>query len=113
MDSDRTEARTWQSSKSAETYGRGSGYVIDADLKSYFDTIPQDKLIQQVREEVVDGSVILLLESFLNSGVMDGGSFHLNESGCPQGGVISPLRSNIYLHPLDALMAERGHRITR
>ena len=91
----------------------GYVYVIDADLKSYFDTIPHDKLMSLVREEVVDGSVIHLLESFLKAGVMDGGSFHLNEKGTPQGGVISPLLANIYLHPLDKVMTERGHRITR
>jgi retron-type reverse transcriptase len=44
---------------------------------------------------------------------MDGGSYYLNETGTPQGGVISPLLANIYLHPLDALMEERGHRLTR
>ena len=88
-------------------------YVIDADLKAYFDTIPQDKLILAVQEEVVDGSVIRLIKRFLQAGVMDGGSFHLNEKGTPQGGVISPLLANIYLHPLDELMTERGHRITR
>lgn len=88
-------------------------YVIDADLKSYFDLIPQDKLILAVREEVVDGSVLRLIESFLQSGVMENGSFHLNEQGVPQGGVISPMLANIYLHPLDKIMTERGHRITR
>lgn len=91
----------------------GYVYVIDADLKSYFDTIPHDKLISLVREEVVDGSVIHLLESFLQAGVMEGGSFYLNDKGTPQGGVISPLLANIYLHPLDELMEERGHRLTR
>jgi RNA-directed DNA polymerase len=91
----------------------GYVYVIDADLKSYFDTIPHDKLLNAVREEVVDGSVLHLLESFLQAGVMEGGSFHLNEAGTPQGGVISPLLANIYLTPLDRIMTERGHRITR
>jgi len=91
----------------------GYVYVIDADLKSYFDTIPHDKLMSLVREEIVDGSVIELLESFLQAGIMEGGSFHLNEKGTPQGGVISPLLANIYLHPLDELMTKRGHRITR
>ncbi|GLB58087.1 hypothetical protein NCCP133_02200 [Cytobacillus sp. NCCP-133] len=91
----------------------GYVYVIDADLKSYFDTIPHDKLMSLIREEIVDGSVIGVLESFLQAGVMDGGSFHLNEKGTPQGGVISPLLANVYLHPLDELMTERGHRITR
>jgi group II intron reverse transcriptase/maturase len=91
----------------------GYVYVIDADLKSYFDTIPHDKLMSLVREEIVDGSVIGLLKCFLQAGIMEGGSFHLNEKGTPQGGVISPLLANVYLHPLDELMTERGHRITR
>jgi group II intron reverse transcriptase/maturase len=91
----------------------GYPYVIDADLKAYFDTIPQEKLLDRVREEVADGSVIELLRRFLQAGVLENGSFHLNETGTPQGGVISPLLANIYLHPLDKRMAERGHRMTR
>lgn len=91
----------------------GYWYVIDADLKAYFDTIPHEKLIEAVREEVVDGSVLELIRRFLQAGVLENGSFHLNEVGTPQGGVISPLLANIYLHPLDKLMTERGHRITR
>jgi len=91
----------------------GYRYVIDADLKAYFDTIPHEKLIGMVKETVVDGSVLSLLEQFLKAGVLDGGSFYLNERGSPQGGVISPLLANIYLHPLDKVMTERGHRITR
>lgn len=91
----------------------GYTYVIVSDLKSYFDLIPHDKLLSAVKEEVVDGSILKLLESFLKSGVMDNGSFYMNEQGCPQGGVISPLLANIYLHPLNKLMTERGHRMTR
>lgn len=91
----------------------GYVYVIDADLKSYFDTIPHERLISAVREEIVDGSVLRLIESFLKAGVLEDGSFHLNEKGTPQGGVISPLLANIYLHPLDEQMTERGHRMTR
>lgn len=91
----------------------GYVYVIDADLKSYFDTIPHDRLIEAVREEVVDGTVLRLIEGFLKSGVLDQGSFQMSEKGSPQGGVISPLLANIYLHPLDRVMTERGHRITR
>ncbi|MDQ6418296.1 reverse transcriptase domain-containing protein, partial [Paenibacillus sp. LHD-117] len=91
----------------------GYRYVIDADLKSYFDTIPHEKLIGKVKETVVDGSVLTLLEEFLKAGVMDDGSYHLNEQGTPQGGVISPLLANIYLYPLDQVMTERGHRLTR
>ena len=91
----------------------GFRYVIDADLKSYFDTIPHEKLIGLVKETVVDGSVLELLREVSTSRVMEGGSFHMNEQGTPQGGVISPLLANIYLHPLDEMMTERGHRLTR
>lgn len=91
----------------------GYTYVIDADLKAYFDTIPHDRLIAAIREEVVDGSVLALIRRFLESGVMDNGSYHTNDVGTMQGGVISPLLANIYLHPLDKLMTERGQRITR
>jgi group II intron reverse transcriptase/maturase len=66
-----------------------------------------------VRESVVDGGVLLLLEKFLKAGILESGSFHLNDQGTPQGGVISPLLANIYLHPLDKAMTERGHRLTR
>ncbi|GIO95279.1 hypothetical protein J14TS5_03650 [Paenibacillus lautus] len=91
----------------------GFRYVIDADLKSYFDTIPHEKLIGMVKETVVDGSVLELLKKFLKAGVLEDGSFQINEHGTPQGGVISPLLANIYLHPLDERMSERGHRLTR
>jgi group II intron reverse transcriptase/maturase len=91
----------------------GYVYVIDADLQSYFDTIPHEKLMEKVGEEISDGSVLNLIELFLKSGVMDNGSFYLNDRGSPQGGVCSPLLSNIYLHAFDAIMVERGHRITR
>ncbi|OXM87401.1 reverse transcriptase domain-containing protein [Paenibacillus rigui] len=84
----------------------GYRYVIDADLKSYFDTIPHERLIGLVKETVVDGSVLALLEQFLRTGVMDGGSHHLNKQGTLQG-------ANIYLHPLDKIMTKRGHRLTR
>lgn len=91
----------------------GFRYVIDADLKSYFDTIPHEKLMGMVKETVVDGSVLELLKKFLQAGVLEGGSLQMNEHGTPQGGVISPLLANIYLHPLDQAMSERGHRLTR
>lgn len=91
----------------------GFRYVIDADLKSYFDTIPHEKLIGMVKETVVDGSVLELLKRFLKAGVLEGGSFQINEHGTAQGGVMSPLLANIYLHPLDQMMSERGHRLTR
>lgn len=85
----------------------GYNYVIDADLKSYFDTIPHEKLITVVREEVVDGSVPELIRRFLQSGVIDNGSYHMNEVGTMQGGGISPLLANI---PASIGKAEDGAR---
>jgi RNA-directed DNA polymerase len=92
---------------------RGYNWVVDADLKSYFDTIPRDRLLEQVRRDVVDGKVLALLEAFLTAEVMDSGKGWVPEGGTPQGAVISPLLSNIYLDPLDQGMAELGYEMVR
>lgn len=99
--------------KVTEHLNAGHHYVIDADLQSYFDTIPHDKLEKQIRRRVTDGSVIQLINQFLCAGVMEGEQYQETNRGAPQGGVLSPLISNIYLHQLDELMTERGHRIVR
>lgn len=99
--------------KVSEHLNQGYTYVIDADLQSYFDTIPHDKLEQCIRKRVVDGSVINLITQFLKAGIMEDQKWLKSTEGAPQGGVISPLLSNIYLHQLDELMIERGHRIVR
>jgi RNA-directed DNA polymerase len=91
----------------------GYTYVVDADLKSYFDTIPHDRLLSLVGQKVSDGRVLNLLQSFLKQGVLDGLREWTPEEGSPQGGCISPLLSNIYLNPLDHLMAERGFQMVR
>jgi len=88
-------------------------YVVDADLKSYFDTIPFEPLMRLIRNKVSDGRVLALIESFLQQDIMDGLSQWTPEEGAPQGAVISPLLSNIYLDPLDHLMAERGFEMVR
>jgi RNA-directed DNA polymerase len=91
----------------------GFTYVIDADIKTYFDSIPHDKLLELIKEEVVDSSVLALISQFLKSGILENGIYYQNDKGSPQGGVISPLLANIFLHPLDEMMMERGHRLTR
>jgi RNA-directed DNA polymerase len=91
----------------------GYVHVVDADLKSYFDTIPKDRLMNRVRERVSDSRVLGLVESFLEQGVMDGLSLWTPETGTPQGAVISPLLANLYLNPLDHLMAEAGIAMVR
>ena len=87
--------------------------VVDADLKSYFDTIPHEQLMERVREKVSDGRVLELLEAYLTQGVMDGMKHWTPEEGTPQGAVISPLLSNIYLDPLDHEMAREGIEMVR
>lgn len=92
-----------------------SGYthVVDADLKSYFDTIPHDRLMALVAKKVSDGKVLNLIDAFLHQGVLDDLKEWTPEEGTPQGAVISPLLSNIYLDPLDHLMAESGFAMVR
>jgi len=92
---------------------QGYIHVVDADLKSYFDTIPPDRLMERVRTKVSDGRVLALLEAYLEAEVLDGAKAWTPERGTPQGAVISPLLSNIYLDPLDHLMAEGGFEMTR
>jgi RNA-directed DNA polymerase len=91
----------------------GYVYVVDADLKSYFDTIPKERLMSRVRERVSDGRVLRLVEMFLEQGVMDGLSEWVPTTGTPQGAVISPLLANLYLNPLDHLLAEAGIAMVR
>lgn len=91
----------------------GYTYIVDADLKSYFDTIPHDGLMTLVGQKVSDGRVLTLIEAFLKQGVLDGMREWTPEMGSPQGAVISPLLSNIYLNPLDHLMAKAGIEMVR
>ena len=88
-------------------------HVVDADLKSYFDTIPHDRLMEQVTGKISDGRVLALIEGFLLQDVMKGMERWTPTAGTPQGAVISPLLANIYLHPLDLLMEEGGYRMVR
>ena len=91
----------------------GYTHIVDADLKSYFDTIPHDRLMSLVGQKVSDGCVLNLIEMFLKQGILDGSREWTPEEGSPQGAVISPLLSNIYLNPLDHLMAQRGFEMVR
>lgn len=92
----------------------GHTWVVDADIKGYFDSIPQDQLLARVREKIADGRILALLEKFLRQGVMDTASgWQPTENGTPQGAVISPLLANIYLNPLDHQMAGQGREMIR
>lgn len=96
-----------------ELLKEGKTWVVDADLKSYFDTIPHDPLVERVEQKVSDGSILELIRAFLTQEIVDGDERHQPERGTPQGGVISPLLANIYLDPLDHLMAEEGFEMVR
>jgi RNA-directed DNA polymerase len=91
----------------------GSYWVVDADLKSYFDTIPHEELMREVQQRVSDGRILKLIESFLDQEIMDGMNGWVPTTGTPQGAVLSPLLANVYLHPLDTLMQEKGYNMVR
>src|SRR5437773_11084080 len=92
----------------------GKCWVVDADIKGYFDNIPQDQLMAAVSEHISDGKVLELIEQLLKKGVLESGKgWQPTETGTPQGAVISPLLANIYLNPLDHLMAKQGWEMVR
>jgi RNA-directed DNA polymerase len=91
----------------------GNFWVVDADLRQFFDTIDQEKLVDLIAEEISDGRVLQLIRDILQSGVMEGGYWQPTLTGVPQGGVASPLWSNIFLTPFDRAMTEQGLRLTR
>lgn len=91
----------------------GFVHVVDADLKSYFDSIPHERLLTRLQEKIADGSLLSLIRSFLEAEVMEGTEPWTPESGAPQGAVLSPLLSNIYLDPLDHLLARSGFEMVR
>lgn len=91
----------------------GYVHVVDADLKGYFDSIPHNRLMTLVESKVADGPVLRLIESFLKAGILDGAEQWTPEQGAPQGAVLSPLLSNIYLDPLDHQLAAAGYEMVR
>jgi RNA-directed DNA polymerase len=93
--------------------GQGYRHTVDVDLKSYFDTIPHKGLMGEVRKRVADGRVLGLIEAFLKASILDGMDAWEAHQGAPQGAVLSPLLSNLYLDGLDHLMASRGYEMTR
>lgn len=92
---------------------QGRTWVVDADIKGYFDAIPHDRLMARLREKVSDRTVLGLVEKFLEQDIFDGLKRWKPEEGSPQGAVLSPLLANIYLDPLDHAMAKRGWEMTR
>jgi RNA-directed DNA polymerase len=91
----------------------GCVHVVDADLKSYFDTIPHNRLVDRLKEKIADGSLLALIQSYLTAKIMDETKEWTPEAGAPQGAVLSPLLSNIYLNPFDHLMVSHGFEMVR
>jgi len=91
----------------------GYVYVVDADLKSYFDSIPKDRLLQLVQQSISDRRIVGLIQQYLDQSIMDELSEWTPETGVPQGAVLSPVLSNLYLNPLDHLMAGLNYQMVR
>lgn len=103
-----------QAIRKAEAYlERGYHWVVDADIKGFFDHVDHQIMVDLVREKIADGRILDLVEAFLKSGVMSEGSFEETTEGTPQGGVISPLLANIYLNHFDRRMGEEGFLLLR
>jgi RNA-directed DNA polymerase len=93
----------------------GYQWVVDADLKAFFDTVDHEQLIDAVAEEIADGSVLRLIRLILRSGVFLPGAAEVEptELGTPQGGPLSPLLANVYLHAFDERMVQAGYGLVR
>jgi RNA-directed DNA polymerase len=91
----------------------GYTHVVDIDIQGYFDSIDQERLMSLLEEDVSDGPLLEIIERFLKAGVLEDGEWEPSDEGTPQGGVISPLLSNLYLDELDHLMEAEGYAMTR
>jgi group II intron reverse transcriptase/maturase len=90
---------------------RGRRWVVETDIANCFEAIPHEKLMQAVQERVCDQAVLKLLRVLLRAGVMADGVVRRSVTGTPQGGVISPLLANVYLHRIDRAWDERQHGV--
>jgi group II intron reverse transcriptase/maturase len=87
---------------------QGHRYVVDVDIKGFFDNIPHDLIMESIHARISDKNILRIIEKFLNSGVMEEGVITPTTKGTPQGGVISPLLSNITLNHLDWFLEKQG-----
>ena len=92
---------------------QGYQWVLDADIKGFFDNLSHKALMRELSDVVADGNILQLVEKFLKAGVMEGGKIRPTQVGTPQGGVVSPLLANIALNVLDWHLHEHGCRFVR
>lgn len=97
----------------SELIEEGYIWVVDADLQAYFDTIPHDKLLSKISTRISDGRIIHLIKKWLEQPIMEECRNWIPIEGTPQGGVISPLLANIYLHDLDKTLADAKYKMIR
>jgi RNA-directed DNA polymerase len=90
---------------------RGRRWVVETDIANCFSAIPQEKLMQAIEERICDQSVLTLLRAILRAGVMEDGQVRRPVTGAPQGGVISPLLCNVYLHRIDRVWDTREYGV--
>lgn len=91
----------------------GREWIVDADLKDFFGSVVHEKLLTLVSQRIADGQVLRLIEAMLKAGSYGKGRLFPTERGTPQGGVVSPLLSNILLTPFDQEMRRKGYQLTR
>src|SRR6201997_343250 len=91
----------------------GNFWILDADIRAFFDSIDQNRLVDLICDQISDGRVLQLIRGFLEAGVIADGGWEPTKTGVPQGGVASPLWSNIFLTPFDRAMTAAGYRVTR
>jgi group II intron reverse transcriptase/maturase len=91
----------------------GNEWIVDADLRDFFGSVDHEKLLTLVNQRVSDGRVLRLIRGMLEAGCISSGTRLPTEQGTPQGGVVSPILSNILLTPFDREMRRRGYRLTR
>src|SRR6201998_695909 len=91
----------------------GNEWIVDADLKDYFGSVDHEKLMALIGKQVADGRVLKLIQQTLTAGYQEEGRQYATPRGTPQGGVISPLLSNILLTPFDKEMRRQGYQLTR
>ncbi len=91
----------------------GNEWILDADLRDYFGTVNHKLLVDLIARKISDGRILKLIKDMLKAGYMEKGQKYPTHKGTPQGSVISPLLSNVYLTPFDNVMVREGYKLTR